>query len=56
MTRQEKIEKAVKVLSAPKGSINQKCAFLQSKGLTGDEITEALNHASGGKVVKTALF
>lgn len=55
MTRQEKIEKAVKVLLAPKGSVNQKCAFLQSKGLDGGEIAEALNAASDNELIRVAL-
>ena len=51
------VEKAVKFLSNKeiKGTVQLKISFLKHKGVTDAEITEALNIASGGAVVASAL-
>ena len=56
-TTMTNIEKAVKFLSDTrvKGTVQMKMAFLKHKGLSDDEVIEALNIASGGAVVAAAL-
>jgi len=51
------IDKVVKFLSNPqiKGTVQMKVKFLKEKGLTDNEITEALDIASGGEVLKSAF-
>ena len=53
--RQEYVDKCVKVFDSPKGTVQQKIAYMKQKGATDDEITQALNTASGGELVKSAL-
>lgn len=55
--RPEIVAKAVKFLTNPnvQGTVQMKQAFLQRKGLNDTEILEALNQASGGEVVRSAL-
>jgi hypothetical protein len=37
------------------GTLQQKMAFLREKGLSDTEILEAINEASGGEAVQTAI-
>lgn len=53
--REEFVRRAVSVLNAPQGFVAQKIAFLKSKGVSDEEVTVALNRASGGAVV-ASLF
>jgi predicted Fe-Mo cluster-binding NifX family protein len=53
--RQDFVDKCVKVFKAPGGTVQQKIAYMKTKGATDDEITQALDTASGGEVVKSAL-
>jgi hypothetical protein len=55
MIRRDFVERAVRVLLAPGGTVQMKMTFLSHKGCTGDEITQALDDASNGELVKTAL-
>lgn len=55
MTREEMLRRAVAVLNAPKGTVNAKVCFLTARGCDGTLIMEALNIASGGEVVRSAL-
>jgi len=47
-------ERAVAVLLDPHGFVQQKWEFLRQKGMSDDEILEALNTATGGEVVRAA--
>ena len=51
------VAQAVKFLSNPeiKGTAQMKMAFVKNKGLTDTEALEALNQATGGELVKSAL-
>lgn len=49
------VRRAVRVLLAPGGTVQMKLAYLDSKGCDGSVITEALNTASDGELVRTAL-
>jgi len=53
--REEFIVKAVRVLKAPGGTVQAKISFLKHKGMTDAEITEALNRATNGEIVRSAL-
>lgn len=53
--RQEYIDKCVKVFKASGGTVQQKIAYMKTKGATDSEITQALDTASGGEVVRSAL-
>lgn len=53
--RQDFVDKCVKVFKAPGGTVQQKIEFMKKKGATDAEITQALDTASGGELVKTAL-
>ena len=57
MTNQALIQKAVKFLTNPevKGTVQLKLEFLRQKGLNETEILEALNQASGGELLESAL-
>lgn len=56
MPREKRIAGAVKVLqSASPVMMGARLTFLHAKGLTDDEITEAMNIASGGALVNAAL-
>ena len=50
-TKAGRLERALAILADPQGTVNQKVAFLHSKGMPGDEITEALNQAGQGALV-----
>jgi hypothetical protein len=47
-------ERAVAIFLDPHGFVQHKWEFLRQKGMTDDEILEALNRASGGEVVRAA--
>ena len=53
----ELVKKAVEFLTNPnvQGTVQLKMAFLKKKGLNDNEIMEALNAASGGALVSSAL-
>jgi hypothetical protein len=53
-TKEGRLERAVAVLQDPGGLVGHKIEFLRSKGLSGSEITEALNIASDGELLRTA--
>lgn len=53
-TREGRLERAVAVLRDPGGLVGHKIEFLRSKGLSGSEITEALNIASDGELLRAA--
>ena len=55
LPREEMVRRAVRVLLAPGGTVQMKLAYLSDKGCDGTVITEALNTASGGELVRTAL-
>jgi hypothetical protein len=56
MTRAERVERAVKTLNTPQGTVQSKQAYLlDTIGIPEDEFLEALNFASGGAVVEAAL-
>lgn len=56
MPREERLKKAVAIFNAPEGTVQQKIFFLKEHvGMSDIEITEAMNIASGGMVLKTAL-
>ncbi len=47
-------ERAVAVFLDPHGFVQQKWEFLREKGMSDNEILEALNTASGGEVIRAA--
>ena len=47
-------ERAVAVLLEPHGFVHQKWEFLREKGMSDNEILEALNEATGGEVIRAA--
>ena len=49
-----KQERAVAVFLDPHGFVQQKWEFLDQKGMSDNEILEALNTASGGEVIRAA--
>jgi hypothetical protein len=49
-----KQERAVAVFLDPHGFVQQKWEFLRQKGMSDNEILEALNRASGGEVMRAA--
>jgi len=53
-TKEGRLERAVAVLHDPGGPVAWKVEFLRLKGLSGLEIMEALNIASGGELSRTA--
>lgn len=53
-TKQGRIERAIAILQDPNGTVNQKMAFLVSKGMPSEEITEALNTAGNGALLEAA--
>jgi hypothetical protein len=53
-TKEGRRERAVAVLRDPHGFVQDKWLFLRSKGLSDTEILEALNTASGGKLLRAA--
>ncbi len=54
--RQAYVDNCVKVFNAPGSeTVQQKIAYMKTKGATDDEITQALDTASGGELVKSAL-
>lgn len=55
LSHEELVKRAVRVLNAPGGTVNAKVAFLTSKGCDGTVIMEALNIATSGELVRTAL-
>lgn len=57
MSRDERINRAAKILSETKSGFSQqeKQAYLLHAGLTQDEYLEALNVASGGELIQSAL-
>lgn len=55
MIRKDFVERAVRVLLAPGGTVQMKMTFLSLKGCTGDEITQALDEATNDELVRTAL-
>jgi hypothetical protein len=55
LSHEEMVKRAVRVLNAPGGTVNAKVAFLTSKGCDGLVIMEALNIATSGELVRTAL-
>ena len=55
MSRRDFVERAVRMLLAPGGTVQMKMTFLSLKGCTGEEITEALDEATNGELVRTAL-
>jgi len=54
-TREGRIERAVFILRDARGTIGSKIAFFKNMNMPDDEITEALNIASGGELVRAAL-
>ena len=46
--REERIAAAVRVLRAPRGTVAMKLSYLKDKGMTDDEITEAIANAAYG--------
>lgn len=55
LTSEERVRRAVKVLQTPKGLVSHRIEFLKLKGCTTTEIMEALNQATDGELVRTAL-
>lgn len=55
LSREEMVKRAVSVLKAPGGTVNAKVAFLTGKGCDGVVIMEALDIASRGELVRSAL-
>lgn len=58
LKREKMMEKAVKFLrdtEGKPGTVAQKIEFLKSKGLTDNDIVEAMNAATNGTVVQTAV-
>jgi len=53
--RQDFVDNCVRVFKAPGGTVQQKQAFMKKKGATDAEITQALDIASGGELMKAAL-
>jgi hypothetical protein len=53
--RAECIRRAVKIFKLPNGTVQQKMAFLETKGMSFIDILEAINQASGGELVYVAL-
>jgi hypothetical protein len=51
-TKQGRIERTIAILQDPNGTVNQKMAFLVSKGMSSEEITEALNTAGNGALLE----
>src|SRR5260370_12750928 len=51
-TREGHRERAVAVLLDPYGLVQQKWEFLREKGMSDDEILEALNDATDGEVIR----
>lgn len=51
-SREEMLRKSIKVWNAPKGTCQQKHAFLESKGVPHEIILEALNVASNGALLE----
>ena len=49
-TKEGPLERALAVLHDPRGLLAWKAEFLRSKGLSGPEIMQALNTASGGEL------
>jgi len=49
------VANCVKVFNAPSGTVQQKIAFMRKKGATDSEWLEAMNQATNGEVVRTAL-
>jgi len=54
-TREGRQERAVAVMKDPHGFVNEKVEFLRLKGMSGDEILEALNTATGGELIRTTV-
>jgi hypothetical protein len=53
-TPADKHERAVAVFLDPHGFVQQKWDFLRQKGMSDNEIMEALNTATGGEVIRAA--
>lgn len=53
-TKEGRIERAVAVLNAPGGFVQDKQAFLKSKGVSDSEFLEALNIATSGELLWAA--
>ena len=51
-TKEGRIERALAIFTDPNGTVNQKMAFLVSKGMPSNEITEALNLAGNGALLE----
>lgn len=49
-------ERAVAVLLDPHGFVHQKWEFLRQKGMSDNEILEALNAATNGELIRAAGF
>ena len=49
------LQKCVDIMNSPMGTVQQKMSFLQDKGVPMETILEALNIASGGAVIDSAL-
>jgi hypothetical protein len=47
-------ECAVAILRDPHGFVQQKWEFLRERGMSDDEILEALNEATAGEVIRAA--
>jgi hypothetical protein len=47
-------ERAVAVMLDPHGFVHQKWEFLRGKGMSDNEILEALNEATDGEVIRAA--
>ena len=50
-TRPEIVQKMIRVLACPNGTVQAKVAFFRLKGATDEEITVALNTATDGVLV-----
>jgi hypothetical protein len=55
-TRAGKQERAVAVFLDPHGFVQQKWEFLHQKGMSDNEILEALNTATGGELIRAAAI
>jgi hypothetical protein len=55
LTSKQRVAGAVKFIRQEKGTMQWKTHTLKKMGLTDMEITEALNEASGGEIVRSAL-
>ena len=53
-THAGKQERAVAVFLDPQGFVQEKWEFLRQKGMSDNEILEALNTATGGEVIRAA--